>query len=76
MPKIVSIHWKKFEKFLLEVGCVFKREKGDHRIYWRQGLSRPIVLPRDNQLPVFVIQNNLRILGISREQYLEILERV
>ena len=76
MPKITAIHWKKFEKFLFEVGCIFKREKGDHRIYWRKGLSRPIVLPRDTQLPVFVIQNNLRLLGISREQYLEILERI
>ena len=76
MPKITAIHWKKFEKFLFEVGCIFKREKGDHRIYWKKGLSRPIVLPRDTQLPVFVIQNNLRLLGISREQYLEILERI
>ncbi len=76
MPKITAVRWKKFEKFLLAVGCVFKREKGDHRIYWRKGLSRPIVLPRDIQLPVFVIQNNLRLLGISREQYLEILERI
>jgi predicted RNA binding protein YcfA (HicA-like mRNA interferase family) len=76
MPKIAAIHWKKFEKFLFEVGCIFKREKGDHRIYWRTGLSRPIVLPRDTQLPVFVIQNNLRLLGISREQYLAILERI
>ena len=76
MPKITAIHWQKFEKFLFEVGCVFKREKGDHRIYWRKGLSRPMVLPRDTQLPVFVIQNNLRLLSISREQYLEILERI
>ena len=64
------------EEPLFEIGCVFKREKGDHRIYWRVGLKRPIVLPRDAQLPVFVIQNNLRLLGISREQYLEILERI
>ena len=76
MAKLSPIHWKKFEKFLIYLGCVLKREKGDHRIYWRDNLKRPVVIPRDTQLPVFIIRNNLRILGISIEEYLEILERV
>lgn len=70
MAKIGSIHWRKFEKFLLSVYCKFKREKGDHRIYWKSGIERPIVIPRDSQLPAFIILNNLRVLGISREDYL------
>ncbi|MEK7624309.1 MAG: type II toxin-antitoxin system HicA family toxin [Patescibacteria group bacterium] len=73
MPKLSPIHWKKFEKFVLFVGCKFKREKGDHRIYWRDDLKRPIVFPRDSELPVFVIKNNLRILNIGVKEYLEIL---
>jgi predicted RNA binding protein YcfA (HicA-like mRNA interferase family) len=71
MPKIGSIHWKEFERFLLSVGCEFRREKGDHRIYWKQGIKRPLVIPRDTALPTFVILNNLKVLGISREEYLE-----
>ncbi|HOQ15668.1 MAG TPA: type II toxin-antitoxin system HicA family toxin [Candidatus Paceibacterota bacterium] len=76
MAHLVPIHWKKFEKFLIYIGCHFEREKGDHRIYWREGLKRPVVIPRDTQLPVFVIRNNLRILNISPEEYLEILKRI
>jgi len=76
MPKIVSIHWKKFDQFLLFIGCEFKRGKGDHRIYWRDGLNRPIVIPRDTELPVFIIRNNLRVLGISPKEYNEILKRL
>lgn len=76
MAGLTPIHWKKFEKFLLFVGCKFTRQKGDHRIYWRNGLKRPVVVPQDSQIPVFVIQNNLRILSIGREQYLEILQRI
>ena len=75
MPRIESIHWKEFEKFLFQVGCEFKREKGDHRIYWKQGLKRPIVIPRDTSLPAFIILNNLRVLDISREEYLKIISR-
>lgn len=74
MPRIQSVHWKEFEKFLFQVGCEFKREKGDHRIYWKKGIKRPIVVPRDTSLPPFIILNNLRVLGISREEYLKIVK--
>jgi predicted RNA binding protein YcfA (HicA-like mRNA interferase family) len=75
MSRIQSVHWKEFEKFLLKVGCEFKREKGDHRIYWKKGIKRPIVIPRDTSLPAFIILNNLRVLGISREEYLKMIKR-
>ncbi len=52
------------------------REKGDHRIYTRDGLLRPVVVPREITLPVFIIRNNLRVLGISPEEYLSILEKI
>ena len=76
MGGIDSIHWKRFEKFLLKIGCKFKREKGDHRVYWRQGLKRPVIVPRDSRLPAFIVHNNLRILGISREEFLKIISKL
>lgn len=76
MPGITSINWKKFEKFVLFVGCTFEREKGDHRIYSRSDLKRPVVIPRDSALPIFIIRNNLRVLGVSPEEYLAILEKI
>ena len=76
MPRVALVDWKKFEKFLLYVGCVFKRQKGDHRIYCRVGLNRPIVLPMYKNLPIFIIRNNLRTLNITTEEYLEILKKI
>ena len=76
MSQLGAIHWKKFEKFLFAVGCEFKREKGDHRIYWKKGISRPIVIPRDSSLPSFIILNNLRVLGISKDEFLKILAKL
>lgn len=75
MPKISRIHWKKFEKFLLYVGCEFVREKGDHRVYWKQGISRPIV-PRRKQFELFIIHNNIRLLGITAKEYEIILKNL
>jgi len=76
MPRITPIPWRKFEKFLFYIGCTFERQEGDHRIYDRPGLTRPVVVPRYRSLPVFIIKNNLRTLGLSHEQYLSILEKI
>ena len=76
MPGVTSIHWKRFEWFVLFCGCTLEREKGDHRIYSRPDLKRPVVIPRDSALPIFIIRNNLRLLGVSIEEYLTILEKM
>ena len=75
MSSINQISWKVFEKYLLSVGCRFKRQKGDHRVYWKSGLARPLVVPRDKVLPVFIILNNLRILGVSKEDFLKVINK-
>jgi len=54
------------------VGCRFVRQKGDHRIYHKPGLIRPLVIPAERSLPTFIIRNNLRVLGIGTEEYLRI----
>jgi predicted RNA binding protein YcfA (HicA-like mRNA interferase family) len=76
MPRITPIKRKKFEKFLEYIGCKSKRIKGDHLIYDRPGLKRPVVITTDKEVPVFIIRNNLRTLGVSTEEYLEILKKV
>lgn len=76
MPRITPLNWKEFEKFLLYVGCTFQRQKGDHRVYWRSGLSRPVILPMYRSLPLFIIRNNLRTLGISMDEYLQIIKKI
>ena len=73
LARLVPIHWQRFERVLLKSGCWFDRQEGDHRIYKRDGLSRALVVPMESDLPVFIIKNNLRVLGISREEYFELL---
>jgi predicted RNA binding protein YcfA (HicA-like mRNA interferase family) len=74
MPHLYPVSWERFEKFLLFIGCVFVREKGDHRVYKKIGISRPIIVPRRSDLPVFIIKNNLRTLCMTAEEYIHILE--
>jgi len=75
MPRVAPIKRREFEKFLEYVGCKFKRQKGDHLIWDRSNLKRPVVFPKDKEIPVFIIRNNLRTLGLSVDEYLEILKK-
>ena len=74
MSGLRPIHHKKFHKFLLSVGCEFVRSKGSHFIYQREDLIRPIVIPAKHEIPIFVILNNLRLLNITKEKYLQIIQ--
>ena len=69
MSGLAPIHHKTLEKFLLSVGCKFVRQKGSHRVYWRDDQLRPIVVPTYKQVPVFVIRNILRQLSIAPEEF-------
>ena len=74
MPKIPSISSKKFCKFLEHVGCIFQRMDGDHFVYTRPGLKRPIVFSKMKDMPVFMILNDLRTLGISKDEFIRSLK--
>jgi len=76
MPALTPIKRKKFELFLRLIGCKLKRQKGDHLIYDRSGLKRPVVITSDAEVPIFIIRNNLRTLGMSVDDYLNILRQL
>lgn len=76
MPHLTPIDKLKFHRFLIYIGCKLTRTKGDHRIYWRENIKRPVVITEDKIVPVFIIRNNLRTLGISPEEYTEILKKL
>ena len=76
MPKHVRVSWKKFERFILGLGCVYARTKGDHRIYRRSDLTRPIVIPRHDPLSPGMIENNLRTLGITKVEFEKMIRKL
>ncbi|MDO8452579.1 MAG: type II toxin-antitoxin system HicA family toxin [bacterium] len=76
MPALTTVKKSKFEKFLRFVGCEYKRTKGDHLIYGREGLKRPVVVTADREVPVFIIRSNLKTLNMSPEEFLEVLKKI
>ncbi|HAH21743.1 MAG: hypothetical protein A2Y00_04125 [Omnitrophica WOR_2 bacterium GWF2_43_52] len=76
MSRLNPVDYRRFDKFLRYIGCEFVRQKGDHRIYRKANLKRPIVIPAIKDIPVFIILNNLRVLGISKEEYISMLNNL
>jgi hypothetical protein len=39
----------------------------------KAGIARPVVIPTYREVPVFIIRNNLKTAGISRDEYFHLL---
>ncbi len=71
-PTHYQVQIKIFEKF----GCLYSRTKGDHVIYHYPGAIRPTIIPKYKEVPTFVIRNNMRTIGMTRNEYFALLEEV
>ena len=80
--RIREIRTELFVKFLLYIGCEEDlrehqhKRSGGHRKFNRSGLLRPIIIQAKPDIPVMIIKSNLKTLGISNEDYLNIIEKL
>ena len=74
MPKFTTIDWKTLEQVFLAAGFRFDRQVGSHRSYVKDGIARPVVIPTYREIPVFIIRNNIKTAGISRDEYFRLLD--
>ena len=75
MSRITPVPYQRLCRVFELAGFILVRQEGDHRVYTKTGVSRPIVIPCYRAVPVFIIMSNLRTAGISRQQYLSLLEQ-
>lgn len=76
MPRITPIHYRKLAKIFEKKGFIYLRTEGDHLIYDKKGIVRPIVIPKYREIPEFIILNNLKTAGISRKEYFQLLRKI
>jgi predicted RNA binding protein YcfA (HicA-like mRNA interferase family) len=76
MPKITPVPYQTLVRVFEKDGFQLQRTRGDHLVYTKPGIPRPIVIPMYDQVPVFIIRNNLRSARMSRERYFELLGTV
>ncbi len=77
MKKLSNISVKEFREVLLILGLKKIRIKGGHEAWMKNGMTRPVIIQTHvNPIPVSIIQNCLRTIGIEKEAFLDLLERL
>ena len=75
-PRITPLSWKTLERIFILDGFVYKRTRGDHRLYEKPGVIRPIVIPMYDEVDDDIIHSNMRTAGMNRDRYFELLKKV
>ena len=76
MAAIRPVSYKILTAIFERDGFTFLRQHGDHLIYTKPGVKRPLVIPIYSEVPVFIIKNLLRTAGMSRERYFELFQNL
>jgi predicted RNA binding protein YcfA (HicA-like mRNA interferase family) len=76
VPTISPVPYQTLVRVFENEGFTLARTSGDHQIYTKPGVKRPLVIPTYKTVPVFIIRNLLRTSGMSRERYFELLRTV
>jgi predicted RNA binding protein YcfA (HicA-like mRNA interferase family) len=61
MPKILPVPAKRLRKVFERAGFTCRRIEGDHYVFSKPGVKRPLVIPDWDDVPVFIIKNNLKV---------------
>ena len=76
MPRITPLNWKILVRIFELYGCIYKRKKGSHHILVYTGAKRAVVIPEYDEIDVEIIKNNMRTVGMTREEYFDLLKEV
>ncbi len=74
MPPLRPVDYQTLVNVFEQDGFTFNRQRGDHLIFTKSDVKRPLVIPMYKEVPVFIIKNLLRTASMSRERYFELLE--
>jgi predicted RNA binding protein YcfA (HicA-like mRNA interferase family) len=73
MPRLTSLHWKKLDCIFTKDGFELHRQEGDHRVYTKPGIARPLIIPTYKNVGVDIIKGLMRTAGLSRERFFELM---
>jgi len=76
MPRITPVDYQTLLKVFQMFGIQYKRKEGSHHILTFLGAKRAVVIPEYDEIDVEIIKNNMRIVGMTREQYFELLNKI
>lgn len=75
MRMLANVTIAEFRMVLERLGLSKIRTKGGHEAWIKAGMTRPVIIQTHiTPIPEFIVRNNLRNLGITKQEFLELLE--
>ena len=76
MPRLVPTSWKVLKQVFEADGFKLERQTASHLVYSKSGISRPVVIPKYDEVGLDIIKANMRTAGMSRPRYFELLRKL
>ena len=74
MSRISATDWRTQIKIFQAYGCKYKRKKDSHHVLTYPGAKRAVVIPEYDEIDLDIIKNNMRTVGMSRDDYFRLLD--
>ena len=75
MGTLSNISITQFRDMLAALGLSCVRTKGGHEAWSKNGMLRPVIFQTHvDPIPEFIIRNNLKTPGISRDEFIALLK--
>ena len=77
MKKLSNVSLDEFRSAMKSFGLTLVRVKGGHEMWAKDGMQRPVVIQTHiDPLPEFEVRNNIAAAGISKKDFLDMLENL
>ncbi len=74
MGALSNVSIAQFRAVLTMLGLRCVRTKGGHEAWQKEGMLRPVIFQTHvDPVPEFIIRSNIRTLGITREEFIRLL---
>ena len=74
MPKLAPLDWKRLVRVFEADGFTIDHHHGSHIVMVKNGVPRPVVIPKRKDVARFIIANNMRTAGMTKERFFELLD--
>jgi len=75
VTRIYPTGWKTQLKIFEQFGCRYKRKKRSHHVLSFPRAKRVVVIPAYDEIDVDIIKNNMKTVGMSREEYFALIKK-
>ncbi len=75
MSRIIPVRWQILECIFKKAGFSFERQSGDHKVYSKRGVHRPIIIPLYKEVSLDIIKANMKTANMTREEYFKFLKK-